>query len=181
MTLSGLFLGKLHFKLTQYSVFLLKPWTLQLTAPVLAWYIIHDLKAKDAMKILQYVCDFCFSMEGSMGHPLPCQTQLTNILRPWKGAESGWRINSNTSWSQVFVSGFCEPCTKFIPKQYSFQSCGGRTGSIPWCLSETWPLWTEHKSFDWLMLLRPLTLISMNMQIWLRFLQEETHSIRKKL
>lgn len=38
MTLLDLFLGKLHFKLTQYSVFLLKPWTLQLTASVLEWY-----------------------------------------------------------------------------------------------------------------------------------------------
>lgn len=35
MTLLDLFLGKLHFKLTQYSVFLLKPWILQLTASVM--------------------------------------------------------------------------------------------------------------------------------------------------
>lgn len=75
MTLLDLFLGKLHFKLTQYCVFVKT-----LNTPI---DCIHDgFKAKDAVRPLQYVCDFCFSQHGSMGHPLPSQTQLTNTLRP---------------------------------------------------------------------------------------------------
>lgn len=81
-----------------------------------------------------------------------------------------------------FVSGFCEPCTKFSPNALFSPVVQGAQALFHDAFLRLDHYELSIKALAGLhMLWRPLTVISMSIQMWLRFLQEQTHSVRREL